>query len=258
MKRKLSVIALCFVAVLSLASCQKGKYLMVSSYIEDSESGEKYSYIYEYDFDEDGAPVSRNKYDEDDYLWETVFFDENMNIVKSKNFYDYIGTYVFDYTYDENGKRTGMSVTVNGQLSNMLLYDDYGLELAVYQNNGLGKVSRGELSVDNEKKSTRGTLILGNATTEFEVSYYSNGQIKEITSKEVEGSVATDFYREYDKNGNLLKSVTEKSTGYYSSTEYKYDRKGNLIEQVSDYKSGASDEMTNTKTVYSWKNVSAK
>lgn len=90
---------------------------------------------------------------------------------------------------------------------------------------------------------------MGNSLTEFEVKYHISGQIKEIASKKVEDSVTTNSFTEYDKNGNLLKTVIEDSTGYYSSTENKYDKNASLTEQLYQNQHNSNFEKTSTKAV---------
>ncbi|MBO5842377.1 MAG: RHS repeat protein [Clostridia bacterium] len=230
----------------------------------ESETG-----VFEYEYDQNKRLVKAlyngsmiNEYASDDVgnlVKETIWsgdtpisgreyvYDDQGNLIQEKELRGMLDlpylqlSYTIDYTYDQDGNMTSMTVTYqNGSTART----DY-----VYDKDGnLIREERGAVVVEYVYDSKGNILEEKNNSTAVQYTYDQNGHLTQKISKNLtSGYVEYSFIYEYDGNGNVIKETQESQmNGHYKGvTSYTYDKNGNLIQKALSYNSNGNDYAQN-------------
>ena len=194
------------------------------------------SYDYTY-YGDDGDDVISEEYPE---IY-TAILDKSGRTL-SYNYMGWQSDYTYEYKYDKNGNCTECRVTneENGLLERTTYYDyddgnnkvsennehsyhpyDYGVKYIYDKQGRLSEVisSSEEYSEETEYNYDEKGRVIGECTNKF--WFENDGRLSSRRSWITKN--------EYDKNGNLVKSIISYDEGFSYNYFYEYDKEGNLV-----------------------------
>ena len=202
----------------------------------------------EYEYDDKGNLVKETIWSGDTPISGREYvYDDQGNLIQEKELRGMLDlpylqlSYTIDYTYDQDGNMTSMTVTYqNGSTART----DY-----VYDENGnLIRKEMGAVVVEYVYDDKGNILEEKNNSTTVQYTYDQNGHLTQKISKNLtSGYVEYSFIYEYDGNGNVIKETQESQmNGHYKGvTSYTYDKNGNLIQKALSYNSNGNDYAQN-------------
>ena len=172
------------------------------------------SYIYDYEYDENGNMTTRR------------MMDTNGNLS------------ILTFEYDETGKLIKTTDSNNSQT--VYSYPDENTCIILSQSGDGKTFSQTKKIYDNSGNLIREIYYLRNSYEEidYEIANTYNEYGQQVTSEVYrKGTLNIGLYSEYDGD-HLVRTTYQDFEGVYLIAEYEYDQYGNLIKKISKNSSG--------------------